>query len=81
MGVRYGALMTGHFHLSSEFDLDSTDKLVELKQLAAAVGDANAETRRDELADLLVRRSPTLSYEVWRILHEPALASGLAAAE
>ena len=81
VGVRYGSLMTGHFHLPSEFDLDSTRLLTELKQLAAATRDAAAEARLHELGDLLSRRSPTLSYEVWRILHEPALSPGLAAAE
>lgn len=81
VGVRYGTLMTGHFHLPSEFDLDSTIKLTELRQLAAADRDAAAEARLGELADMLSRRSPTLSYEVWRVLHEPALGPGLAAAE
>lgn len=81
VGVRYGTLMTGHFHLPSEFDLDSTTKLAELKRLAAEHRDVGADARLHELADLLSRRSPTLSYEVWRILHEPALGPGLAAAE
>jgi len=81
VGVRYGTLMTGHFHLPSEFDLDSTTKLAELKRLAAENRDDVAEARLRELADLLSRRSPTLSYEVWRVLHEPAAGAGLAAAE
>jgi hypothetical protein len=81
VGVRYGTLMTGHFHLPSEFDLDSTRLLAELKQLAVADREPAAEVRFRNLADLLSRRSPTLSYEVWRILHEPALSPGLSAAE
>lgn len=78
VGVRYGALMTGHFRLPSDFDLDSTAKLEELKRLAVVESpDPSATRRREELADLLARRSPTLAYEVWRILHEPGLPRGL----
>lgn len=68
VGVRYGSLMTGHFHLPSDFDLDSTEKLEELRRLAEQP--AGREGQIEALADLLSRRSSTLAYEVWRILHE-----------
>lgn len=76
VGVRYGTLMTGHFHLPSDFDLDSTEKLEALRRLAERPAGAEAKVR--ELADLLSRRSSTLAYEVWRILHEPRTAEGSA---
>lgn len=80
IGVRYGSLMTEHFRLPSDFDLDSTRKLEELRRLAVRDRTADEEARFRELAELLSRRSSTLNYEVWRTLHEPGPPVGMSEA-
>jgi hypothetical protein len=65
-GVRYGKLMTEHFGISSEIDLDSTEKLLRLRELAGRAARTPAEEQ--DLADLtalLTARSPSLAVEVW----------------
>lgn len=65
-GVRYGRLMTEHFGISSEIDLDSTEKLVRLRDLSGRPTRTPEEER--ELADLtalLTARTPSLAVEVW----------------
>lgn len=76
VGVPFGTLMTAHFKMPSEFDLDSTTKLEELRSLAVTVAQPAKDERCQELAGLLSRRSSTLAYEVWRILHEPKPTRG-----
>lgn len=67
-GIRYGTLMTEHFGLSSEVDLDTTDKLVRLRDLAARSPRTPEEQRQfDELSAILSARSRTLAVEVWMI--------------
>jgi len=76
IGRPFGALMTAHFRLPSEFDVDSTTKLEALRSRAAAAPDPLRDAECQALADVLTRRGDTLAYEVWRILHEPKLAGG-----
>lgn len=80
-GVRYGKLMTEHFGISSEIDLDSTEKLLRLRELA---GRASRTPREEQdlvdLAALLTARSSALAVEVWmakeRLSYEVPAASG-----
>jgi len=76
IGRPFGALMTAHFRLPSEFDIDSTTRLEALRSRAAAAPDPLRDTECQALADVLTRRGDTLAYEVWRILHEPKLPGG-----
>ncbi len=68
-GVRYGTLMTAHFGISSDMDLDSTEKLQRLRQLTANQRSADEEQEMTALADMLTGRSRTLALEVWKILN------------
>jgi hypothetical protein len=67
-GIPYGVLMKEHFGISSEVDLDSTRKLLRLRELAArparSVGD---ERELRALAAELTQRSPVLATEVWMV--------------
>ncbi len=71
-GVRYGTLMTHHFGLTADMDLDSTEKLERLRALAHGQRDASRERELAELADTLSNRSRTLALEVWKLLHPGA---------
>ncbi len=65
-GKRYGTLMTSHFGISSDFDLDSTTELVELKHLHEIENPSpEEEARLRELAGKLSSRSHALALEVW----------------
>lgn len=76
-GVRYGTLMTAHFGISSDMDLDSTAKLQRLRELAASPRSGDAEQEMTALADTLTGRSRTLALEVWKTLNPgPRRASG-----
>lgn len=67
-GVPYGALMTGHFGISSDIDLESTRLLKELRRLAALPARSPQEERDfSEYAHKLALRSPMLANEVWMI--------------
>ncbi len=67
-GVRYGKLMTEHFGIASEIDLDSTEKLVRLRELASgSTRTAEEQHEFDSLAEELSARSRTLAVEVWMI--------------
>jgi len=67
-GVRYGTLMTEHFGISSEIDLDSTEKLVRLRELSSILArTTDEETEFNSLAEELSGRSRTLAVEVWMI--------------
>jgi len=61
-GIPYGDLMTGHFRLSSDMDLETT----------ALLGEFRSAARRDDhvtvqkLGAQLSERSDTLALEVWR---------------
>lgn len=80
-GVRYGTLMTEHFGISSEIDLDSTEKLHRLRELARRSPRTPEEERVFiDLAALLSARSPTLAVEVW-MAKEQLGSSGAAATE
>ncbi len=68
-GIRYGTLMTAHFGISSDMDLDSTEKLQRLRLLAANQRSADEEQEMTALADMLTGRSRTLALEVWKILN------------
>ena len=66
-GVRYGTLMTAHFGISSDMDLDSTKKLERLRELAGRARSAAEEQEMASLSDTLSERSRTLALEVWKI--------------
>lgn len=67
-GIRYGTLMTDHFGISSEIDLESTEMLLRLRALASqAVRTEDQQRMFDELANKLAERSRTLAVEVWMI--------------
>ena len=75
-GVRYGTLMTSHFGISSDFDLATTRRLEELKQLRRApIRNGEQEARMRELAEELSRTSHTAALEVWAEMQEERLAS------
>jgi len=68
-GVPYGTLMKDHFGISSEIDLDSTRKLLRLRELAAAAKASPADQRSlHALAAELSNRSPALATEVWMVM-------------
>ena len=74
-GVRYGMLMTEHFGISSDLDLDSTQKLVRARLLAKMPTRTHAEEEElSALSTALVTRSPALAVELW------ALEEGIGAA-
>ncbi|WP_437319552.1 AAA family ATPase [Sorangium sp. So ce385] len=80
-GVRYGTLMTEHFGISSEIDLDSTEKLLRLRELARRSPRTPEEERVFvDLAALLSARSPALAVEVW-MAKEQLGSPGTAATE
>jgi AAA domain, putative AbiEii toxin, Type IV TA system len=67
-GVPYGALMTGHFGISSEIDLDSTEKLLALRKLADVLArTTEQESELQVLSALLSARSRALAVEVWMV--------------
>jgi hypothetical protein len=67
-GVPYGALMTDHFGISSEIDLDSTEKLLRLRALASKASRTPEEERAlADLSALLSARSQALAVEVWMV--------------
>ena len=68
-GIPYGALMTSHFGLANDFDLQSAADLDALRALANR-SDLSAEetAQRDALAGSLTRRSPYMALRVWEIL-------------
>lgn len=65
-GVRYGDLMTSHFDIESDYDLDSTAKV---RELDALIGKSSRtpdeEERVRELARFLAERSHVLGLQVW----------------
>ncbi|MBE9068205.1 AAA family ATPase [Leptolyngbya cf. ectocarpi LEGE 11479] len=63
-GIRYGTLMTSHFGISSDFDLQTTTKLEELKQLYRKERDENEEQKMRQLAEELSETSHALALEV-----------------
>jgi predicted ATP-binding protein involved in virulence len=68
-GVPYGMLMKDHFGISSDIDLDSTRKLLRLRELAAAPARSVEEERElQALAAELSQRSPVLATEVWMMM-------------
>jgi hypothetical protein len=67
-GIPYGVLMKEHFGISSEIDLDSTRKLLRLRELAALPGRAAGDEHElRALAAELTQRSPVLATEVWMV--------------
>jgi predicted ATPase len=65
-GIRYGTLMTEHFGISSEIDLDSTEKLLRLRELAARATRTDDEEREfTKLSEILTDRSRSMAIEVW----------------
>ncbi len=76
-GVRYGTLMTHHFGIAADMDLDSTEKLQRLRELAGRPRSADESEEMTALADTLSDRSRTLGLEVWKILNPaPQRVSG-----
>ena len=68
-GIPYGILMKEHFGISSDIDLDSTRKLLRLRELRALPA-RSAKDERDlrALAAELTQRSPVLATEVWMVM-------------
>jgi hypothetical protein len=76
-GVRYGTLMTHHFGIAADMDLDSTEKLQRLRALTSIARGADEERELAELSDTLTNRSRTLALEVWKALNPgPIPAAG-----
>jgi predicted ATPase len=74
-GVRYGTMMTEHFGISSEIDLDSTEKLLLLRGLAARRERTLEEEKTyQNLCEELSRRSRNLAVEVWMIREKLGVA-------
>ncbi|MBK7827650.1 AAA family ATPase [Nannocystis sp.] len=78
-GVRYGTLMTHHFGITADMDLDSTAKLQRLRELAGRARSAAEEQEMTTLSDTLSERSRTLALEVWKI-QNPSPVRALAGA-
>lgn len=75
-GVRYGTVMTSHFGISSDFDLETTRRLEELKRLRRqATRSAGEEQRLRDLAQELSRTSHSAALEVWTQVQEELLTS------
>jgi predicted ATP-binding protein involved in virulence len=67
-GIRYGTLMTEHFGISSEIDLDTTAKLVRLRELSRqATRTPEEEHEVAHLSTELLARSPSMAVEIWAI--------------
>jgi hypothetical protein len=64
-GIRYGALMTGHFGIPDDIDLDTLDKLRAMRALADRPRNEDEERRFEELTAELSKRSPSMALEVW----------------
>jgi hypothetical protein len=75
-GIRYGTLMTHHFGIAADMDLDSTEKLARLRQLARLSRSPEEEAEFTGLADTLTDRSPTLALEVWKIQNPAPVPRG-----
>ena len=68
-GIPYGMLMKEHFGIASDIDLDSTRKLLRLRELAGAgARSADDESELRALAAELTQRSPVLATEVWMVM-------------
>jgi hypothetical protein len=70
-GIRYGTLMTEHFGIKSDMDVDSTKKLERARELIRK--QPRTEDERRELAGLaaeLSGRSTTLALELWEAREE-----------
>ena len=68
-GIPYGILMKEHFGISSDIDLDSTRKLLRLRELRALPARSAEEERAlRALAAELTQRSPVLATEVWMVM-------------
>lgn len=75
-GIPYGVLMTEHFGISSDIDLDSTGKLIRFRSLAQqTTRTQNEEREMDELANVLSTRSQILATEVWMVKERLGLGS------
>jgi predicted ATPase len=74
-GIRYGTLMTHHFGIAADMDLDSTARLQRLRALAIQPRTSEEDAELAELAGTLSDRSPTLKLEVWKALN-PSPAGG-----
>jgi hypothetical protein len=64
-GLRFGSLMTGHFGLADDVDVDSMLKLKRLQALAGRPRSQDEEAKMLALAGDLAGRSPTMALEVW----------------
>ncbi len=66
MGLRYGAILKGHFGLPEDLDVDTSAKLQRLRALAVMTARDSAETQEfAALADELSQRSAELGTEIW----------------
>ncbi|MCU0654751.1 MAG: AAA family ATPase [Polyangiaceae bacterium] len=66
IGKNYGVLMTGHFGVSSDMDLDTTHKLSRYRELSALTSrTAEQEQELVALRDILTGRSESLAVELW----------------
>lgn len=67
-GIPYGILMTEHFGISSDIDLDSTRKLLRFRELAKQPARSPVEEQEmRELGAELSGRSEVLATEVWMV--------------
>lgn len=81
-GKNYGTLMTGHFGLSSELDLETTEMLRRYREL----GDKSERSQKEEqerthLRGILSKRSDTLAVELWLADGSPDPGEGFVSAE
>lgn len=75
-GIPYGMLMTEHFGISSDIDLDSTSKLLRFRTLAQqATRTSEDEREMEQLATVLSSRSKILATEVWMVKEHLGLSS------
>lgn len=75
-GIPYGMLMTEHFGISSDIDLDSTRQLLRLRELAQkSVRLASEDNEFNQIAETLSSRSEVLATEVWMVKERMSVSS------
>ncbi|HRI65228.1 MAG TPA: AAA family ATPase [Polyangium sp.] len=75
-GIPYGVLMTEHFGISSDIDLDSTGKLLRFRALAQQASRTPEEAHEmEDLAAMLSARSQILATEVWMVKERLGLSN------
>lgn len=72
-GKTYGTVMVAHFGISSDIDLDTTEKLARFRALAAReLRSPEEERERARLREIISQRSEALAVDLWLAEGSPA---------